>query len=65
MTELKKGDRVNLKGYGSLVEVDGVDDFLTEMLKKTHYTGTDVDFIEGRSKTTNCEPFTIDEIDTE
>ena len=60
-SELKIGDRVFLKGYIKEVQVEGVDELLTSMLNRTHYLGVDVDYLDGKSKTTNCEPFTIEE----
>jgi len=60
--ELKIGDRVFIKGYIKEVEVEGIDESLTLMLNKIHYLGVDVDYLEGKSRTTNCDPFTIEEI---
>ena len=60
--ELKIGDRVFIKGYIKEVEVEGRDEYLTSVLNKTHYLGVDVDYLEGKSKTTNCETFTIEEL---
>jgi len=60
--ELKIGDRVFLKGYIKEVEVEGIDESLTFMLNKTHYLGVDVDYLEGKSRITNCDPFTIDDL---
>jgi hypothetical protein len=61
--KVKIGDKVQLKGYIGIVEIDGIDEMLTSMLKKKYYTGVDVDYLEGKRKVNNCEPFSIDDIE--
>lgn len=60
-----KNKRVRLRHYANEVEITGVDSFLTELTGIIHYTGVDVDFLEGKRKVNNCEPFTEKDIITD
>ena len=63
MNKLNIGERVSLKGYTRIVEVEGIDEMLTSMSGKTHYLGVDVDYLDNKCKTNNCEPFTFKDVE--
>ncbi len=58
----KIGDRVSAKGYCGVLIIDSKDEFLSKVLRKTHWNTVSEDYINGKIKTNNGESYSEDEL---
>lgn len=52
----KDGDRVEVKNYGDIMIVDGIDEFLTRGCNELHYWVWSENYLEDKSKVSTGEP---------
>jgi len=60
--KFQDGDRVEVKGYGSICQIDGVDKFLTDITGQIHYRLISEDYLYNKVKTNNSDPASEDEL---
>jgi hypothetical protein len=55
-TIFKVGDRIETKGYASVMVIQGVDEFMTTLSNGLYWKVVEEDYLLGKIKSTNADP---------